>query len=76
VVTANHSAAKVLGECPVCQFLSRLQAPNAFVATISVSIDAVPEERADLPQVVYSSPMYAPANARAPPTAFLTVTAA
>jgi len=70
-IIAGHAAGQILGECPVCQLLTSLQARDVIPAVTCVSLEAASERQAYQLQSVYVPPVYAPANARAPPSCFL-----
>jgi hypothetical protein len=63
-------------ECPVCKFLLHFQSRDAFTGNGSASPDAAHEVCAPAGSPVYVAAIYSPANARAPPAAFFSVTAA
>jgi hypothetical protein len=75
-VVPDHGGSQVCGECAICQFLMHHQARDAGPTPSVVILQAAPEQAIELTQAAYTSPSYAPANARAPPAGLSLVTVA
>jgi hypothetical protein len=76
VFVAGHGGMQASGQCAICQFLMHLQSRDVGSTASVVTLDAAPEQAIELTQVVYASPSYVPANARAPPAVLSLVTLA
>jgi hypothetical protein len=75
-VVVDNGGSQVCGECAICQFLMHHQARDTGPTPSVVTLQAAPEQAIELTQAVYTSPSYAPANARAPPAVLSIVTVA
>ena len=73
---ASPSVGPVGADCQICKFLLHFQSRDAFSGNCGVSPDAAREACAPLGSKVYVAAIHSPANARAPPAPFSSVTAA
>jgi hypothetical protein len=74
--TSGPSVGPVGAECPVCKFLLHFQSRDGLSGDCGVSPDATHEVCAPMGSPVYIAAIHSPANARAPPALFPSVTAA
>jgi hypothetical protein len=73
---ASPSAGAVGADCQICKFLVHFQSRDGFSGDCRVSPDAARETNTPLSSNVYIAAIHSPANARAPPAPFSSVTAA
>ena len=73
---ASPSVGPIGADCQICKFLLHFQSRDVLSGDCEVSPDAAREACAPTGNTVYVAATHSPANARAPPAPFSSVTAA